>query len=145
MRGRPADLLGGLGSFHGFVQLVLGIVQQLLGLGAVARHVVVVGGARTLHLVDRFLDVLVNGIEIVPVVHLRGERHAGHEPNGSGNNELLHTDLSEEVGTRFVWSETSTRRERSVERRRWAGDYVFVTCDVIRKSTRMRRARLNGR
>ena len=43
---------------------------MLFGLHSVAIHVIVVGRAGALHLMDRFLHMLVNAIKIVPVADL---------------------------------------------------------------------------
>ena len=58
------------GGFDREAQLMLGCMQVLLGLGAVSCHVIVVGFAGVFHLVDRFNNVVVNAVQIVPVVHL---------------------------------------------------------------------------
>jgi len=50
-------------------------VQQLFGLGAVAGHVVVTGRACPLHLMNHFDAVVVNGVQVVPVVDPIGYRH----------------------------------------------------------------------
>jgi hypothetical protein len=76
VRNRTATLLVRPGRFNRFVELLFRIAQQLLGLGAMALHVVVVGGTRSFHFADRFDDVLVHAFQVAPVAHL-GERQAG--------------------------------------------------------------------
>ena len=52
---------------------------MLLSLRAMSVHVVVVRGTGSLHLVDSLSDVLVDFIEIVPVMNSFGQRAAGNE------------------------------------------------------------------
>ena len=49
------------------MQLFFGLTEQVFGLGAMASHVVMVRSARVFHLVDRFLNVVMNLVKIVPV------------------------------------------------------------------------------
>ena len=60
-------------------------MQEFLGLLAVSRHVVMIGPASAIHLMDRFDNVFVNGIEIVPVSYVR-EGSAGQESQAEGCN-----------------------------------------------------------
>ena len=59
------------------VQLVLGCMQMLFRLGAMPLHVVVVGGAGVVQLMNRFLDVVMDRVEIVPVMNSIGNRDPG--------------------------------------------------------------------
>jgi len=60
------------------LQFAFGAPQQILGLLAVAGHVVVIGSASTFHLMDRLVYVSVDCIQIAPVMD-EGEGSAGHE------------------------------------------------------------------
>ena len=67
---------------HGFyciMQFMLGRVQMLFGLRAVALHIVMVGGAGMIHLSDGFIHVVVDSIQIVPVVNSFGNRDSYHK------------------------------------------------------------------
>ena len=48
------------GRSNGEVELVFGSVKMFLGLRAVALHIVVVGGASAIHLLDGFNDMLMD-------------------------------------------------------------------------------------
>src|SRR5271165_1170447 len=65
-----------LGGVDGQAQFALGGAQMFLGPGSVSFHIVVVGGAGTVHLMDGFYDVLMNAVKIVPVADLCGQRRA---------------------------------------------------------------------
>jgi hypothetical protein len=71
--------LASLRPSHRSVELVLGIAQVLFGLDSVAFHVVVIGGAGALHLVNGFRDVLMNLVEVVPVANLGRHNRASGE------------------------------------------------------------------
>jgi hypothetical protein len=58
---------------------VFGRVQMFLGLCAVAFHIVVVSGAGSIHFVNRFQHVLVNFVEIVPIVDGPSEQCASYK------------------------------------------------------------------
>jgi hypothetical protein len=75
------------GGLDRLVQLALGLVQQFLGLRSVAGHVVVIRGPGAIHLVDRFQHVVVNLVEIVPVVHRVGTGHTAGERQGGGDSK----------------------------------------------------------
>jgi hypothetical protein len=68
------------------LQFVLGLAEVFLCLGAVALHVVVVGRAGSLHFVDRFNNVLVNIIEVVPIVNLSRNQRAGNKRKSKTGN-----------------------------------------------------------
>jgi hypothetical protein len=65
--------------FNRQLQFVLGLAEVFLSLGAVALHVVMVGCASLFHFVDRFKNVLVNIIEVVPIVNLSRNQRAGNK------------------------------------------------------------------
>src|SRR4029077_1901374 len=67
-------------------------MEILFGFGAVAHHVVVVGGAGAVHFMDRFHYMFVNCVQVMPVTNLRGQSCAGNEREGEGENResLLH-------------------------------------------------------
>jgi UDP-glucuronate decarboxylase len=67
---------------------VLCLMQELLGLGAVTSHVIVIGCARAVHFVDRLYDMIVHLVEIVPIVDLIGQ--------GDGTRPDRHTRESDE-------------------------------------------------
>jgi hypothetical protein len=75
-------LLRRFGCVDGQAQFALSGAQMFFGLGAMAFHVVVVGGAGMLHLMNGFDDVLVNAIEIVPIANL-GHSRARRVPHPS--------------------------------------------------------------
>ena len=58
------------GGLNGEIQLAACGMKMFFGLCSVARHIVVVGGARVLHLVNCLGHVLLNSVEVVPVPHL---------------------------------------------------------------------------
>jgi len=64
---------GSLGGIDCEAQLTLCSAEVVLGFGAVAHHVVVIGCTGTLHLVDGLDDVFVHIVKIMPVVDLRGQ------------------------------------------------------------------------
>ena len=64
---------------HGHIKLMFGGVQVFFGAGAVAFHIEVVSGAGSVHLVDRFLHVFMNFVQIVPIVHLGRDCNAGEK------------------------------------------------------------------
>jgi hypothetical protein len=74
-------------------------MQMLYGLGAVSFHVVVVGGTGAVHLMDGFVNMLVNFIQIVPVADVRecGASHEGQAECGD-YKRFLHGCSS---GSRF--------------------------------------------
>jgi len=83
------------GGLDGQVELVLGFVESSLGLFAVAIHVVVIGGAGMLHLVDGILDMMVDVVEVVPVVDFSNGDSAGKGEGKCGNHvELFHRSFS---------------------------------------------------
>ncbi len=57
-----------------FVQLMLGCVQMFFRLGAMPGHIVVIGSAGVLQLMDRFLHVVMDRVQIVPVMNPVGNR-----------------------------------------------------------------------
>jgi uracil-DNA glycosylase len=59
---------GSLRSVDREAQLALCSAEVLLRLGAVAHHVVVTGCTCTLHLVERFDDMHVHSVKVMPVV-----------------------------------------------------------------------------
>jgi len=61
------------------MQFVFGRAQMFFSLDAVPRHVVVIGGTGTFHLMDRFLYVVVDGIQIVPVMNSVGKCCTGNK------------------------------------------------------------------
>jgi hypothetical protein len=61
------------GRLDRFVQFTLCLPQILFRLGAMSGHVVVIGCAGSFHLVDRFLHVIMDFLQVVPVVNL--DRH----------------------------------------------------------------------
>jgi hypothetical protein len=65
--------------FYRLVQLVLGLVQELLGLGSMSGHIVMVRGASAVHFMDRLDYVIVDLVEIVPIPHSLRKRYSGHE------------------------------------------------------------------
>jgi hypothetical protein len=69
-------VLVGFGCVDGQLQFVFGGVQVLFGLRAMAFHIIVVGSAGAVHFVDRFQYMLVNFVEIVPIMNLLGEQRA---------------------------------------------------------------------
>lgn len=60
-------------------QFALRGAQMLFRPGSMAFHVIVICGTGVLHLMDRFRDVFVNAVKIVPVAHLRRQRGARNE------------------------------------------------------------------
>ena len=74
-RGKLA-CLPGLRRLDRFVQFVLGGPKVFLGFRSVPGHVVMVGSASSLHLVNCFLYVLVDRFQIMPVVNFLGKRCA---------------------------------------------------------------------
>jgi hypothetical protein len=60
------------GCFDSHIQFAFGSAQVFLGFDSVSLHVVVVRGARMFHFIDGLTHVLVNLIEVVPVVDLGG-------------------------------------------------------------------------
>jgi hypothetical protein len=67
--GIPRALSNGLVPccLHSQVQFALGLTQVFLGLRSVSVHVVMIGGAGTLHFVNGFRNMLVNFLEIMPI------------------------------------------------------------------------------
>lgn len=61
------------------MQLFFGLTEQVFGLRAMAGHVVMVRSARAFHLVDRFLNVVMNFVKIVPVAYGSGKSQSGSE------------------------------------------------------------------
>ena len=72
-------LVFGPDGFDRVVQFVLRCMQMLLGLRAMALHIVMVGGAGTVHFLDGFIHVIVGGFQIVPVTHPVSNRDPGNE------------------------------------------------------------------
>ena len=62
------SLVRRLRRLHSLVQFPLGPVQEFLSFGAVAGHVVVIGRARPVHLMNRFDHVIMDLVQVVPVV-----------------------------------------------------------------------------
>lgn len=61
------------------MHFALGIVQQRFRLGAMSSHVVMVRGARPLHFMDCLNDMVVDLVEVVPIVDAVGDRGASRE------------------------------------------------------------------
>lgn len=55
------------------VQFAFRLVQQLLGLRPVSGHVIVIRCARPVHFVNGLHDVIVDLVQIVPIVDLIGQ------------------------------------------------------------------------
>ena len=62
------------GRLDRIVQFMLCLPQILFRPGAMSGHVVVIGCAGIFHLVDRFLYVVMDFFQIVPIVNLIGNR-----------------------------------------------------------------------
>ena len=60
-------------------------MEMLFGLGAMALHIVVVGGAGMIHLFDGFFHVVMDRVEVVPVVNFFGKRDSGNKRQTRGN------------------------------------------------------------
>ena len=75
--GRNGWLWLAAGGLDGEIEFVLGVVKSFLGLNGVAIHVVVIGSLGALHLVDGVDHMMVNGVEVVPVVDLGDGDSAG--------------------------------------------------------------------
>jgi hypothetical protein len=88
------------GGLDGEIELVLGVVKGFLGLQGVAIHVVVVGSLGALHFVDGIDDMMVNSVEVVPVVDLGNGDSASKGEGKCGNHvNLFHRSFS--PGGRF--------------------------------------------
>ena len=61
------------------MQLVLGRFQMLFRLGAMPSHIVVVGGSGVIHFMNCFHHVIMNRVQIVPVMHPIGNRDPGNK------------------------------------------------------------------
>ncbi|MFY9905607.1 MAG: hypothetical protein WAK62_10705 [Terriglobales bacterium] len=61
------------------VELVLRRVEVFFGLSAMSSHIVVVGGTGVVQLSDRFLDMVMDRVQIVPVMHSIGDRDPGNK------------------------------------------------------------------
>jgi hypothetical protein len=68
-----------------FVEFALGGMEMLFGLGAMALHIVVVRGAGMIHLFDGFFHVVMDRVEVVPVVNFFGKRDSGNKRQTRGN------------------------------------------------------------
>jgi len=86
----------GLGRFNRLVQFALGGAKVLFGLCAVAGHIVMISGARMLHLVDRLNNVVVDGVQIVPVMNSFGKCDPSSERQAERNKSksFLHSFTS---------------------------------------------------
>ncbi len=65
--------------FYGQVQFALGLAQVFFGLRTMPIHVVMIGGAGTLHFVNGFRNMLVNFLEIMPIADLLREDRPGYQ------------------------------------------------------------------
>jgi hypothetical protein len=72
--------------FDGVVELVLCRVEVLFGFRAVTLHIIVVGGAGTIHFFDGFIYVVVGRFEIVPVTNPFGNGDPGNKRQTRGKN-----------------------------------------------------------
>jgi hypothetical protein len=73
-----------------FVQLALRRPQMLFRLRAMPLHIVVVGGAGHFQLMDRFVHVVMDLVQVMPVTNLIGNRNPSgkrqtHTENGNYN------------------------------------------------------------
>ncbi len=98
--------------FDGVVQLMLGCPQMFFRSCAMPSHIVVVGFAGMIQLMDRFLHMFVDRFQIVPVAHPISDRDSSNErqthgQNGNGNR-LLHSFLS-------IWWIKFSRHARILE------------------------------
>ena len=75
---------------------MLGGSQMVFSLRAMSIHVVMIGGASAIHLMDGFDYVLVDAVEIVPIPHLRGHSCTGNKRQGDSRNgqQSLHKVFS---------------------------------------------------
>ncbi len=76
------------------VQLTLRFMQMMLRLRAMSGHIIVVGFAGVVEFVDRFLHVVMDRVQIVPIMHSIGDGDSGnkrqtHRKN-SNDNRLIH-------------------------------------------------------
>jgi hypothetical protein len=79
----------------GEIKLVLSVVEQPRGLFAVALLVEVIGGARAVQFVDGILNMVVYGVEVVPVVDLGDGDSASKGEGKCGDHvEILHRSFS---------------------------------------------------
>src|SRR5215469_16377797 len=71
--------LANSGRLHRHMQFVLGLAQMVLRLNAVAVHIIVVGCTSPFHLMNRFQNMLMDIVKIVPVPNLSGKHRASNE------------------------------------------------------------------
>src|SRR5215469_4480884 len=74
------------GCLDRFAYFVFSRPQMLFCPCAVSCHVVVVRGASIFHFVDRFLDVVMALIQVVPVMHPLGNRDSCNESQARKKN-----------------------------------------------------------
>ena len=74
------------GCLDRFACFVFSRPQMLLCFRAMSCHVVVVRGASIFHLLDRFLDVVMALIQVVPVMHSLGNRDSCNESQARRKN-----------------------------------------------------------
>ena len=67
---------------NGSIQFDFGVAQQLLGLGAMPGHVEMVGDAGALQFCQRFLDVAMRLVEVLPIMDLSSEGGTREERGG---------------------------------------------------------------
>jgi hypothetical protein len=72
--------------FDGVVEFVLCRVEMLFGFGAVTLHIIVVGGAGTIHFFDGFIYMVVGRFQIVPVTNPFGNGDPGDKRQTRGKN-----------------------------------------------------------
>lgn len=74
-------------------------MQMFNGFHAVTCHVEMIGGASAVHLVDGFNDVVVNRVQIVPVVDVRKRGPSGEREAEGGEDQSFFQGTSS--GSRF--------------------------------------------
>ena len=74
------------GCLDRFAYFVFSRPQMLLRFRAMSCHIVVVRGASIFHLLDRFLDVVMALIQVVPVMHFLGNRDSCNESQARRKN-----------------------------------------------------------
>ncbi len=68
---------------------MFGRMKMLFSFCAMPVHIVVIGSACPIHLADRFRDVIVDRIQIVPIMHPFGNRQSGRkrQTNSESTND----------------------------------------------------------